>query len=311
MRDGALALQRAVGNRAVARLVPARELRLARCGCGGGAGSCRCLEEEIDGPASLGERALHRAVLAGRLSRAGERRLSRRVGRVGCTAGVASAPDDPAVELQDIDGQAHDMAVELADDFAADAATVRAGIPDTPSASLQSYIDRFGLPVAQGRGFLNRITGLVAPTLEAATSGELRILSRRFRIVARILGDRINYICGDAQVTLGGCAPGDCGAAGVAAFTCRGASSIAICPPFWRLDELGLTNDNTARAANVVHELFHMIWGISSPRGVGEVGDETLRGPGRNFDVAGCYQALLDDVFGADSGGIGQCPPVP
>lgn len=260
------------------------------------------------GVLALQRTAGNRAVA--RLAR--ERRLARRVGRTTCAEGVAGAPEDPAGELQDIDTQARDMATEMAADLAADAASVHDGIPDDHSPSLQSYIDRFGLPIAQGRGFLNRITGNVAPTQAAATEGELRILSRRFALVARVLGDRLGYLCGDGQVTVAAdCAPGDCGDAGVAAFTCRGASSIAICPRFWHLDEAGLTNDNRARAANVVHELFHMIWGLSAPRGVGEIGDNTLQGPGRNFDVAGCYQALLDDVFAADSGGTGQCPDVP
>jgi hypothetical protein len=122
---------------------------------------------------------------------AGARRLSRIVGRLRCTAGVASAPADPAVELADLDAQARDAA------------------------------------------------------------------------------------------------PG-----------------IGLCPSFWT----GFA-DNTARAAIIIHALFHTILGPSEPRRVGEVGDETQRGPGRNFNVAGCYEFLVDDVFGTDSGA--SCPAIP
>jgi hypothetical protein len=268
---------------------------------------------------AVGNRAFGRLAQAGaadqaslsRLSRADSVVVSRLVGRAGCAANVAGAPDDPRAELEDIDSQAHDMAAQLADDFATDAATVHAGgVPDTPSASLQAYITRFGLPVAAGRGFMNRITGTVVATQDAATVQELQILSRRFRLVARLFSEPVNYICGDGQVDLGGCV-GTCDPT-AGAFTCRGQSSIAICDLLWHLDRIaGLSNDNRARAANIVHESFHMIWGLSSPRGVGEIGDNTLRGAGRNFDVAGCYQAILDDVFDANSGGTGQCPDIP
>ena len=214
------------------------------------------------------------------------------------------SPADPAAELADIDGQARTMAAQLGADLAADAATVRGGIPDAPSPSLQSYIDHFGLPGPEGSGFLNRITGVVRPTQETATSEELQIVSRRFALIARILGDRIHYACGDAAINLGGGCADDCTADGFDAFACRGTSGIGLCPTFWT----GYA-DNTARAAVVIHEMFHMVFGVSTPRQIGEVGDETLRGAGRNFNIAECYESIVDDVFATDS--HVDCPPIP
>lgn len=229
-------------------------------------------------------------------------RLHRMIGRLDCTAAVASAPADPRAELADIDSQARNMAQQLGTDLAADAATVRGGIPASPSPTLQAFIDHFGLPPAEGTGFLNRLTGEVRPSQEVAAGEEVQILSRRFALVARIFGDSIHYSCGDGPVDLGGGCTPDCSSAD--AWSCRGTSGVALCPPFWT----GYA-DNTARAAILIHEAFHIIWGLSEPRGVGEIGDETLRGPGRNFDAAGCYEFIVDDVFGTDSSA--GCPPIP
>ena len=228
--------------------------------------------------------------------------LQRLVARTNCRAGVASAPEEAADELADIDRQAHEMAAELGAQYAIDAADVRAnGVSDSPSPTLTSFLEHFGLPPASGRGFLNRITGVVRPTQDIATAEELRILSRRFALVARQLSGsngRIRYVCGTGQVNLGGGCAGACDAD---AFTCGGASAIAVCPSFWT----GFA-DNTARAAIIVHEVFHMVFAFGSR---GEIVDETQRGPGRNFNVAGCYEFLVDDLFGTDSGA--SCPPIP
>lgn len=258
------------------------------------------------------ETSAGRALLAHELTHVVQQRegresagVFRAVGRLDCTAGVASAPADPAADLAAIDARAREMATQLAADYAADAATVRAGgVPAAPSASLQSYLDHFGLPTAQGTGFLNRITGVVRTDQNTAASEELQIMSRRFALVARFFGDRIHYACGAARVDLGGGCADDCATNGGDAFTCRGSSGIGLCPTFWT----GFA-DNDARAAILIHETFHIIWGPNNPRLVGEIGDDTLQGPGRNFDVAGCWEFLVDDVFGTNSGA--SCPAIP
>ncbi len=231
-------------------------------------------------------------------------RLHRTVGRLGCPANVASAPADPGAELADIDGQAQNMAQTLGTLLAADAVEVQGGMPPSPSATLQAFIDHFGLPPAEGAGFLNRLTGVIRPSLEVATSEEVQILSRRFALVARFFGDPVHYACGAGAVDAGGGCADDCGSATFDAFSCRGISGVGLCSFFWTDFA-----DNTTRAAVLIHEAFHIIWGPSTPSQPGEIGDETLRGPGRNFDVAGCYESLVGEVFGTDP--TAECPPVP
>jgi hypothetical protein len=144
---------------------------------------------------------------------------------------------------------------------------------------------------------------VVRPSQEIAASEEVQILARRFALVARLFADRIHYACGAAGLDLGGCAA-DCSPGQGDAFSCRGISGVALCASFWT----GFADD-TARAAILIHEAFHIIWGPTDPREVGQIGDDTQRGPGRNFNVAGCYEAIIDDVFGTDS--AASCPAIP
>jgi uncharacterized protein DUF4157 len=251
------------------------------------------------------ERGLSPIVIT-RLSAAPSAVLSvfRTVGRLGCTGGTASAPADPRADLEAIDAQASRMAAAIAADLETDATTVRGGIPAAPSATLQSFIDHFGLAPASGSGFLNRLTGEVRSTQEIATSEEIRIVSRRFALNARIMGQPIHYACGAGAIELGRGCTDDCSSNDFDAFTCRGSSGIGLCPSFWT----GYADD-TARAAILIHEMFHMILGPTNPRGVGQIGDETQRGAGRNFNVAGCYEFIVDDIFATDS--AAACPSIP
>jgi hypothetical protein len=227
--------------------------------------------------------------------------LSRRVGNVNCPPNTAGAPADPRAALEIVNPIAVDFATQTADALAADAATVATGIPATPSATLQAFQDHLGLPVAVGSGFMNRLTGQVRPSQQIALREELLIVSRRFRFSARFLSGTVNFRCpGGATVTLPGCAPGSCGTSN--AFACRGGSTIALCEHFWELDDRD-------KAGTFIHESLHVIFGVSEPRQIGEIGDETQRGSGRNFNVAGCYEFLVQ----AAVGGLldGTCPPVP
>jgi hypothetical protein len=257
--------------------------------------------------AAVGNRAMGRLVREARAAPqpARRRQLARLVGRLDCTAGVASAPDDPRAALEGIDARAAEIATSMADDYASDADTIASdGIPDSPSATLQAYIDHFGLPPAQGSGFLNRLTGITSADVATAAAEEVRILSRRFRLVARLLGQPIRYTCatGNTAVNVGSnCSTGTCAGSGGDAFSCGGGGRIALCDSFWN------NFDDEARAAIIIHETFHMIW--SQPGSLGSIDDATLRGPGRNFDVAGCYEFLVNDVFGMNSGA--SCPPIP
>ena len=229
--------------------------------------------------------------------------LFRRVGTVNCPPDVFGAPADPKVALEAVDPIAVDLATQAADALATDAEDVRSGMPASPSVTFQSYQDHFGLPNPVGTGFLNRLTGVVRPSQEIAASEGLRILSRRFRFAARVFSGTVNYRCpGDATVTLPGCGAGSCGAS--FAFSCRGGLTIALCEPFWSQ----LTSDET-KAAALIHESMHIVFGVSGLGLPGEIGEETQRGPGRNFNVAGCYEFIIDDMAGVDS--LPVCPPVP
>jgi hypothetical protein len=190
----------------------------------------------------------------------------------------------------------------MAGDLATDSQTVLTGIPDQPSTSLQAFLDHFGLPVAAGAGFLNRLTGNVRPTQEAALSEELAIVSRRFAGVARLMGQGLSYNCpGTRDLPLIGCAPGNCTSGD--AFSCPGNSLVAICQTFW--DNF----DDTARAQVLIHEGMHIAFAnIVAGRLVGVL-DDVTGGAGRNFNIAGCYEAMLFDRTGADS--QAECPNVP
>ena len=257
------------------------------------------LEQEAE---RTSEQVLHNTT-APRLNAAGGvPPVSRAVGRVNCPPNVFGASADPDADLQAVDPVAVDLATQAATSFAADATAAAGGVPAAPSATFQSYQDHFGLPNAVGGGFLNRLTGVVRPSLAVAMGEELRILSRRFQLVARFYTDRVNYACpGAGAATLGTCTPTTC--AGADAFSCRGSSTIALCQGFWGF------GSNDSRAAILIHEAAHVIWGPTGLNTPGEIGDDAQRGPGGNFNVAGCYEFIVDDMAGIDSGQ--GCPPVP
>jgi hypothetical protein len=180
--------------------------------------------------------------------------LGRRVAGVNCAANQFGASDDPRGDLETADQIAIDLSNQMAEGLAADSQTVRDGIPDNPSATLQAFEDHLGLPVAVGAGFLNRMTGIVRPTQEIALSEELSVVSRRFAGVARVMGQGLSYNCpGNLPLNLVGCPAGTC--AGADAFSCPGNSLVALCTSFW-------TNfDDTARAQILIHESLHITLG--------------------------------------------------
>jgi hypothetical protein len=268
------------------------------------------LPQRVSSPYDQSERAadaLANAALGGtalprHLGAAPQAVLSRRVGNVNCPPNTAGAPADPRAALDAINVSAVDFATRTADALAADAATVATGIPANPSASLQAFQNNFGLPVAVGRGFMNRLTGQVRPSLETALREELLIVSRRFRFSARFLNGTVHFRCpGGATVTLPGCGAGSCGTS--FAFSCRGGGTIALCETFWT----GL--DDPSKAITLIHESLHVIFGPSAPRQIGEIGEDVQRGSGRNFNVAGCYEFVVDGAVGTTT--PATCPPVP
>lgn len=232
--------------------------------------------------------------------------LRRRVVGVTCTAGSKGAPADPRKTLETADTIAIRLSGQVSAGLAADASTVRGGIPATPSATLTAFRDHFGFPPAQGGGFLNRLTGTMRPTQEIALSEELTTVSQRFAGTVGLLNQGLNYNCvGDGAVNLIGCSAGTC--AGNVALTCRGNSLVALCTGFWT----GF--DDIARAHTIIHESMHIQFG-AGPGGEpgkdpGLVQDATTRGPGRNFNIAGCYEGVAADVGGGNPTFICPAPP--
>jgi hypothetical protein len=208
-----------------------------------------------------------------------------------CPDGLNSAPDDVATDLGAVDARAAEMSQLVSD-------LVGARPPDADT--LQAYEDRFGLPPAAGKGFLDRLTGTVKPTQEAATSAELSILSRRFAMVARLFREPLQYVCaGDAASVARANVP-NCEAF---AWSRRGVGQIVLCPPFW--------NDSAnsdEQAAVLLHEAFHIVWGPSDPRKIGEVGDVIFRGSGGRFVNAHCYNEFAAQLMGTTSPAV-RCPP--
>jgi hypothetical protein len=222
--------------------------------------------------------------------------LHRKVGSVTCPANVFGAPADPKAALERIDPMALDLATRTATKVAADATTVKSGIAAAESsATFLEYRDHFGLPNKVGTGFLNRLTGIVRPTQVVAASEELTILFRRFQLVEKLFQGIVNYRCPGNDPD---CAGGD-------AFSSRGDTTISLCAGFW-----GFARDDE-RAAILVHEGLHVVFGPDSPgKPQGAIEEGQQRGPGRNFNVAGCYEFIVDSVGGGINSNA-TCPPVP
>ncbi len=222
--------------------------------------------------------------------------LQRKVGTVTCPANVFGAPADPKGALEKIDPMVLDLATRTATKVAEDATTVKGGIAAAEaSATFLEYRNHFGLPNKVGTGFLNRLTGIVRPSQTIAASEELSILSKRFQLVAKLFQGTMNYRCPGNDPD---CAGGD-------AFSSRGDTTISLCAGFW-----GFARDDE-KAAILVHEGLHVVFGPETPgKPQGAIEEGQQRGPGRNFNVAGCYEFIVDSV----GGGINSqatCPPVP
>jgi hypothetical protein len=123
-------------------------------------------------------------------SPAGAPVLARRVARrlMNCQANTRGASGDPFTDLTDRDDRAGRYAARVARDLTAAADDVRVRTAATypfGNAVQMAHFFNFGEPPARPGGFLNRLTGQVRPTLEAALAEEFRQLAARFRLVAR------------------------------------------------------------------------------------------------------------------------------
>lgn len=211
-----------------------------------------------------------------------------------CPPNTNGAPADPVAELTANDTRAGEVSIRVSESLADDAAAAAAGVPDAPSQTFISYRAHLGLPIARAGGFLNRLTGVVRPSLGVAMSEELRILSRRFAFAARTYTDFMNYVCvAGAGVRFGACESGSC-EEGVA-WSCAGTDVVFLCPGFWN------EFDAAERAGVLIHEAMHVV--------LESIGDDPLRGPGGNFGIAGCYESIANELVGVAP--ADDCPAPP
>jgi hypothetical protein len=223
--------------------------------------------------------------------------VARTVGSLtNCPANTNGALDNPTSDLQDDDARALEIATN--------AATLLAATPLAPE-TFQTFQTRFGLPPAEGTGFLNRLTGVVRPSQQTAIDEEIGILRRRYQIVARLFSQPISYRCIGGAASFGGCSPPNCDG-GVFAWSCRGTGAIFVCPAYWNNTDSSVSE----RAAVLVHEAFHVNFGLSAPTQQGDVGDTVVQGSGRNFVVADCYSGFAADLAGVVNP-ADTCPAAP
>jgi len=199
-----------------------------------------------------------------------------------CPPNANGSPADSTDEQAKVDARAQEMATTAADLTAANPVD-----PDT----LAKFTTRFGSPPAVGTSFMNRLTGKLAKTADDALNGELNILSRRYRMVARMFSQPVAYRCIGGHSSFGGCEPPFCD--DVFAWSCRGVGAIFLCPTYWTG-----TASTDERAAVLVHEAFHINFGTESPRQIGDVGDQELSGSGKNYLIADCYGGFAADLSG-------------
>ena len=210
--------------------------------------------------------------------------LSRQVipSLVHCTAGADGAPADPVGDLTTAVVHAEMMARFTSIALTVTAGRLRAGddtVLGTPVE--QAFNNRFGEPPAVGTGFMNRITGVVRPTLNIALAEEMELMARRYRMIADQFGSGfIHYRCMSTTDSFGGCTITDCSRN---AWACPNVNAIFLCPDFW-----GGIGDNTSSTA-LIHEAAHMIW---------ERVIHGFPGSGGNFRHAECYASLVGDIFG-------------
>lgn len=209
-----------------------------------------------------------------------------------CPDGVNSAPDDARLALATVDARAAEIAANAA---------ALLGAQPPAAETLAAFEARFGLPPEVRGGFLNRLTGRVRPDHDTALGEELRILARRYSLVAGLLAQPIQYVCAGDPASIARARVPNCEAF---AWSRRGSGSMVLCPGFW--DEIA---DDDSRSAVVLHESVHILWGRNNPPERGEIRDRTASGPGGAYVNAHCYDELAAALMGTGTPRVRCTPP--
>lgn len=146
------------------------------------------------------------------------------------------------------------------------------------------------------------------PSLQIQGNGKERsglVVAKRFRSVANELdgGRRITFVCLPARTP---CPDADftCCTTTQNAWSVSGDSTVRLCPPFWTDPHLPGLPVVDFRAAIIIHEMLHVLFGrTGSWPGIGDLNDIGKRGN------AHCYEAFVLRVngFGADPDDVRQC----
>ncbi len=197
-----------------------------------------------------------------------------------CPANANGASATPAADLAAADRAARAQCTATALLLTIAGVLTESGFRNPGSGVDQAYRNTFGLPVPQGRGFLNRLGGGVRPTLNEALGEEMQQLALRYQLMARFFGQPIPYRC-DAR-PFGGC-PVSAATCGVGdAASCAGIGAIFLCPTYW-----GFNREQ--QTGVLIHEVAHIQWSNVV---------HGARGSGGNFRHADCYAALSSQIFG-------------
>lgn len=197
-----------------------------------------------------------------------------------CPANINGASATPAVDLAAADRAAGAQCAATSLLLTIAGVLTERGFRNPGSGVDQAYRNTFGLPVPQGRGFLNRLGGGVRPTLDEALGQEMQQLALRYQLMARFFGQPIPYRC-DAR-PFGGC-PVSAATCGVGdAASCAGIGAIFLCPTYW-----GFNREQ--QTGVLIHEVAHIQWSNVV---------HGARGSGGNFRHADCYAALPSQIFG-------------
>jgi len=235
--------------------------------------------DATEGKRLLGHELTHVLQQAGTGVR-GSAHVQRTVASTNCRAGANSAPADPTATLTALDARAAGLAQAAAILTAVGSASATMDIDVTTHPVGQAFVARFGLPPAVRRGFRNRFTGEVLPTLNEALSEELDRVSRRLQSIADLYSGPVRYRCITGTTTFADC---DTHCRDRSASACEGVRVIFLCPTFWAIA------GPERQALLLIHEGAHVRFGNPT---------HSVGGRLHNFRHPECLASFVADLFG-------------